>query len=206
MAINGTSVALILAGGVLAYSGVKGHSISTTVQSFLKGSNPARDPVANPITTPADGAAAAAAAIPAQSGVVTTGASPNVVTAAALSQLGKPYIWDTPLSWSNPNPKSFDCSGLTGWSYAKAGVTLTHFTGSQYAELSHKPVADVTPGDLIFYAYGGTGIPYHVVMYLGDMTIIEAPETGIPVRTRVITFEDADMMPNAGGYPNAVVR
>jgi hypothetical protein len=38
--ISGTAVAALAAGGILAWSGVKGYSVSTTVKDFLSGKDP----------------------------------------------------------------------------------------------------------------------------------------------------------------------
>ena len=47
---------------------------------------------------------------------------PNQIAAAAIaaarSRLGVPYVWGA------TGPGSFDCSGLTQWSYAHAGISL----------------------------------------------------------------------------------
>ncbi len=37
---------------------------------------------------------------------------------AALSKLGRPYVWGA------KGPSSFDCSGLTQWAWRQAGVNL----------------------------------------------------------------------------------
>ena len=38
----------------------------------------------------------------------------------ALAQIGDPYVW------AAGGPNSFDCSGLTQYAYAAAGVRLPH--------------------------------------------------------------------------------
>lgn len=124
-----------------------------------------------------------------------------VVVNAALSQLGKPYSWDTPISATNPDPPTFDCSGLTMWCYRKAGIKLTHFTGTQYAQLKHRPLSEAEPGDLVFF--GTLGNIYHVALYIGNSTIIEAPTYGIPVRKRVIGPTTTDIMRNVGVFPGS---
>ncbi|MGA4539795.1 C40 family peptidase [Uniformispora flossi] len=97
--------------------------------------------------------------------------------AYAKAQLGKPYVW------GGEGPDGFDCSGLVMQAWRRAGVKLTHFAATQYAE-SH-PVAyrDLRPGDLVFW----TETPrardiHHVAMYLGDGKMIHAPRTGDVVK------------------------
>ena len=89
---------------------------------------------------------------------------------AAESQIGVPYVWggETP-------GVGFDCSGLVQWSYAQAGISLPRTSGAQYAATVHISLADIEPGDLLFYGPGGSE---HVAMYIGGGSMIEAPQTG----------------------------
>ncbi len=89
---------------------------------------------------------------------------------AAKSQIGVPYVW------GGESPGSgFDCSGLTQWSYARAGISIPRTSGAQYAATTHISLADIAPGDLLFYGPGGSD---HVAMYVGGGEMIEAPQTG----------------------------
>lgn len=102
----------------------------------------------------------------------------NPTALAALSfarhQQGKPY------QWGGVGPKSFDCSGLTMASYAHAGVTIPRVANDQYDAGRSVPLDHARAGDLMFYASDLTDPRsiYHVVMYLGDGTMIDAPRTG----------------------------
>ena len=69
----------------------------------------------------------------------------------------------------------FDCSGLVQWSFAQAGISLPRTSGAQYAATTHIPLADIEPGDLLFYGPGGSE---HVALYVGGGSMIEAPYTG----------------------------
>ena len=97
------------------------------------------------------------------------GASKAVATAEA--QLGKPY------QWGGAGPDSFDCSGLTMYAWAAAGVSLAHSAATQYDETAHVPIADLQPGDLVFFG----SPPYHVGMFVGNGQMIDAPHTGANV-------------------------
>jgi cell wall-associated NlpC family hydrolase len=90
--------------------------------------------------------------------------------AAARSQLGVPYVWggETP-------GVGFDCSGLVQWAWRQAGVSLPRTSGAQFAATTPVSVADLEPGDLLFYGPDGSD---HVAMYIGGGMMIEAPETG----------------------------
>ena len=91
---------------------------------------------------------------------------------AAASQLGKPYRWGA------EGPGSYDCSGLTSWAFAHAGVTLPRSSSQQ--ALVGMPVSwsEMQPGDLVFY-YRPVS---HVGIYAGDGKFINAPQSGDVVR------------------------
>jgi len=104
----------------------------------------------------------------------------QIAVAAAQAQLGKPYLW------GGAGPDSFDCSGLTMWSWAKAGVALPHLAQLQYALTRRIPIASLQPGDLVFY--GTPANVYHVGIYVGGGTMIDAPATGQFVHYTTIYF------------------
>ncbi|MEO7556003.1 MAG: NlpC/P60 family protein [Acidimicrobiales bacterium] len=101
--------------------------------------------------------------------------SPNgnvdAVIARAKAQLGKPYVWGA------AGPDSFDCSGLTMYAWQAAGVSLPHYTGSQYAATRHISLDQLQPGDLVFYHNFG-----HENMYIGNGQVIDAPHSGAYVQ------------------------
>jgi len=98
----------------------------------------------------------------------------SAVIAFARAQLGEPYLW------GGAGPDSWDCSGLTMRAWAQAGVSLGHYTGSQYAQTARVAIADLQPGDLVFY--GTVGNIYHVGLYIGGGQMIHAPQTGDVVK------------------------
>jgi cell wall-associated NlpC family hydrolase len=144
----------------------------------------------------ADQAAAAAAsaaafddAVSAAGGVIATGSStkpPNATAAAAIaaarSRLGVPYVWGA------TGPDSFDCSGLTQWSYAHAGINLPRTAAEQWNAGPHPALTDLEPGDLLFWALN-TNDPatiHHVAMYIGNGMMIAAPHTGENVQIQPV--------------------
>jgi cell wall-associated NlpC family hydrolase len=96
----------------------------------------------------------------------------------AYKELGKPYVW------AAAGPNSFDCSGLTQYVWAKAGVYLGHFTGDQWNEGTHVTRSQLEPGDLVFFAYNihSPSTIHHVGIYVGGGNMIDAPFTGADVR------------------------
>jgi cell wall-associated NlpC family hydrolase len=103
----------------------------------------------------------------------------GAVVAAAISQLGVPY------HFAQASPGSgFDCSGLTMWSWAHAGVSLSHSAQVQYDTTAHVPVSAAQPGDLLFF-YSPIG---HVGLYVGNGLMIHAPHTGTVVQYRPVDW------------------
>lgn len=127
------------------------------------------------------------------------------VISIAKQYLGSPYAWGgknpptyvngqwycKEAGWdaSNGTPlyaTGFDCSGLVGWAVSQgAGVDIGWSTYDQVKHGTPISSADLKPGDIILY--GGNTSPHHVVLYEGDMQIIEAPHTGAFIREKKIT-------------------
>ena len=101
----------------------------------------------------------------------------------AYAQLGDPYVWGA------DGPGSFDCSGLTMYSWAAAGVSLPHSSSAQYGAVQHVAISDLQPGDLVFY-YSPIS---HVGIYIGGGRIIDAPYPGLSVH-----ISGLNSMPLAG--------
>jgi cell wall-associated NlpC family hydrolase len=108
-----------------------------------------------------------------------TGAAAKAVQ-AAYTQLGKPYVW------AADGPESFDCSGLTAFAWAAAGVALPHSSRAQFDGGQKIDQADLQPGDLVFF---GSPI-HHVGLYVGDGQMIDAPQTGDVVRVQAAFRSD----------------
>ena len=113
------------------------------------------------------------------------GAGPTAVVAlgAALDQVGDPYVWGA------TGPDAFDCSGLTSWSYARAGVVIPRVSRDQFA-FGGAPVDvdDLLPGDLVFFATAewDPGVVHHVGMYVGEGLMVAAPRSGLTVRVEPV--------------------
>lgn len=103
------------------------------------------------------------------------GASTAIAT--AKSYLGVPYVW------GGASRGGVDCSGLTQIAWASAGVYLPHYSKSQYDYGTRVSFSNAQPGDLLFWSSNGSqsGI-YHVAIYLGGGSMIEAPAPGSSVR------------------------
>lgn len=130
----------------------------------------------------------------------------EAVIARAKSQIGMPYAWgggnaNGPTkgirdggvadSYGDYNKVGFDCSGLTMYAFAGVGISLPHYTGYQYQKGTQVPASEMQRGDLIFY---GPGASQHVAIYLGDGTMIEAPQSGSNVQISPVRW--SGMTPN----------
>ncbi|MEO7804172.1 MAG: NlpC/P60 family protein [Actinomycetota bacterium] len=109
-------------------------------------------------------------------------ASPRarIALETAYAQIGKPYRWGA------AGPDSFDCSGLTMYSWAKAGVSLPHSSRAQFSSTPRVSREALQPGDLVFF---GSPI-HHVGMYVGNNNMINSPETGDFVGIRSMQRRD----------------
>ena len=90
--------------------------------------------------------------------------------------VGNPYVWGgTSLT------KGADCSGFVQSVFKKFGVSLPRTSREQAGVGTKISLADAKPGDLIFYAKGGT--INHVALYIGDGQVVHAsnPRTGIRI-------------------------
>lgn len=88
--------------------------------------------------------------------------------AAAKSVLGAQYVFGT------AGPDTFDCSGLTMWAYAQAGIYLPHSSASQYAAFPQVSQDQLQPGDLLFFF----SPIHHVAIYLGGSSMIDTVHPG----------------------------
>jgi cell wall-associated NlpC family hydrolase len=91
---------------------------------------------------------------------------------AAESRLGTPYVWGA------TGPDAFDCSGLMQYAFDQAGMDLPRTAAAQSQVGKKVSMDDLKPGDLIFL-YSPVS---HVVMYVGNGKVIEAPNSGEDVK------------------------
>lgn len=144
---------------------------------------------------------------PAAAGRTITAPTPAVAQglAAGFATLGMPYVWGGGGGGASPNNGcsrgggdynscgneiGFDCSGLTAYVMANAGVTgMPDNSSTQRAAGTAIPWSQGQPGDII-------GFPGHVAIYLGDIEgrrmILEASWVGTPIRIAPLTRTDYD--------------
>ena len=78
----------------------------------------------------------------------------------------------------------FDCSSLMVRIFSAGGRHLPRTSREQWKIGTHVALADLRPGDLLFWAYntGNPGSIHHVAMYLGHGLMVHSPHTGDHVR------------------------
>ena len=103
----------------------------------------------------------------------------GAAVAAAYSQIGVPYV-----AFKASPSEGFDCSGLTSWAWAQAGVSIPHQSGQQFRSNPQVPKSEAQPGDLVFF-YSPIS---HVGMYVGNGMMIDSPHTGAFVRLKAINW------------------
>jgi peptidoglycan DL-endopeptidase CwlO len=101
-----------------------------------------------------------------------SGSEANEAVAFAYKSLGCPYVYGA----TGPCPDGFDCSGLVQAAWASAGVAIPRDTYEQWDALTHVPLSDLEPGDLIYFSGES-----HVGMYVGGGYMIDAPQPGMNV-------------------------
>jgi cell wall-associated NlpC family hydrolase len=108
----------------------------------------------------------------------------------------KPYVW------GDEGPNSFDCSGLVYAAFKSVGLGWPNWdrlnSSLYYTYTKQIPIADMQPGDLIFYSYKGTqSTIHHMSIYAGDGMMWEARSTATGLRYSNI-YSVSGMMPFAG--------
>jgi cell wall-associated NlpC family hydrolase len=115
--------------------------------------------------------------------VVADSDAAQAVVDAAMAQRGDPYVWGA------GGPGSFDCSGLTAYAYAAAGISLPHSSAAQARMGSAVSRADLQAGDLVYF-YSPVS---HIGIYIGNGMMVHAPTSG-----DVVKVSSVDMSGYAG--------
>ncbi|RBY92811.1 C40 family peptidase [Blastococcus sp. TF02A-30] len=95
----------------------------------------------------------------------------GVAIQTALSKVGARYVS------GGSGPDVFDCSGLTMYAYAAAGISLPHSSRAQSTLGTQVTRAELQPGDLVFF-YNPIS---HVGLYIGNGMMVHARTYGVPL-------------------------
>ena len=102
------------------------------------------------------------------------------VVAYAKKYLGYRYVWG-----GDGSNGTFDCSGFTMYVYKHFGVSLPHYTVSQYNSGKGKKItkqSDLKAGDIVYLTDYITGAPCgHCGIYISDGKFIHADSTVMKV-------------------------
>ena len=161
-----TTIAVQRALGVAA-DGVYGPVTRAAVRRFQQARGLAVDGAVGPQTLAAlglSGRGAPPAALPA--------AGAGAAVAAVRSKLGAPYVR------AGTGPNGFDCSGLTQWAMAQAGISLPRTSYAQFGVGTPVPRNAIQPGDLVFFDADGPGAS-HVGIATSASTAISATTHGV---------------------------
>lgn len=84
----------------------------------------------------------------------------EALTDFAATLLGRKYVWGA------TGPKTFDCSGFTGYVFRSAGIELPRTSRMQYAQGEKVERSELQAGDLMFFSSprSGRGRVGHVGM------------------------------------------
>lgn len=123
-----------------------------------------------------------------------------------MTQLGVTYAWGGG-NWYGPTlgirdggvadaygdyaKVGFDCSGLMMYAFYAVGIQLDHYSGYQYTAGQQVPVDQAQRGDMLFWGAGGST---HVALYLGDGTMLEAPQSGSVVQVSDVRWSGIEPM------------
>jgi cell wall-associated NlpC family hydrolase len=99
------------------------------------------------------------------------GDSPGAIAAAAAkTKIGFAY------TYAGDGPDSYDCSGLTTWAWAQAGISIPRVSYEQ-ANFPEVPLDQLQPGDLVTY-YSPVS---HVAIYVGDGMVVSAADEALGI-------------------------
>ena len=117
---------------------------------------------------------------------------PLAVLDIARQQIGADYTWasENPVGPEGGPGAEFDCSGLTQYVLAQAGITTPHLASSQQQQFPSVDRAHLQPGDLVFFNYGrkAAGVADHVGVYVGDGMMIAASSSADRVQEQPVDW------------------
>jgi cell wall-associated NlpC family hydrolase len=145
--VSGMAVAATAAGGVLVWSGIRGHRVSDTLRSLVSGQQPSTGPAdpalaISPTFTPGSGSTSTGA-----SG--TPGATGSAIANDALRYQGAGYVWGGAPAKGVGN---WDCSSFCSKVLAiDLGMAIPGYAAGTYNGSAHGPTT-------LQYLIWGTGV------------------------------------------------
>jgi cell wall-associated NlpC family hydrolase len=94
-----------------------------------------------------------------------------VIAQLAVSFIGARY------QFGGADAAGFDCSGLARYVHERAGLAIPRTAAEQQRAARPVPLAELAPGDLVFFRIRRRGID-HVGVYAGGGRFVHAPRAG----------------------------
>jgi cell wall-associated NlpC family hydrolase len=98
----------------------------------------------------------------------------RAIASMAASLVGTKY------HFGGADGAGFDCSGLALYVHERVGLLIPRTAAEQQRAAHPVPLAQLAPGDLVFFDIRGHAID-HVGIYAGDGRFIHAPRAGLAV-------------------------
>jgi murein DD-endopeptidase len=95
---------------------------------------------------------------------------------AVIAQLAVGFI-GAPYQFGGADAAGFDCSGLARYVHERAGLIIPRTAAEQQRTARPVPLAELAPGDLVFFRIRRRGID-HVGVYAGGGRFVHAPRAG----------------------------
>ena len=102
-----------------------------------------------------------------------------VIAAVAASLVGTPY------HFGGADESGFDCSGLALYVHQRAGLAIPRTAAAQQRAARPVSLAELVPGDLVFFRIRARRAIDHVGIYAGAGRFIHAPRAG-----QTVTYAD----------------
>jgi len=103
------------------------------------------------------------------------------IAAVAASLVGTPY------HFGGADARGFDCSGLALYAHQKVDLAIPRTAAAQQRAARPVSLAELAPGDLVFFRIHARRAIDHVGIYAGDGRFIHAPRAGQTVRYADLT-------------------
>ena len=106
-------------------------------------------------------------------------APPQAASGAGIASAAAALI-GTPYAFGGADLGGFDCSGLALYAHERVGLSIPRTAAAQQRAAQPVALAQLLPGDLVFFRMGRHGID-HVGVYVGAGRFVHAPHRGVAV-------------------------
>jgi peptidoglycan DL-endopeptidase CwlO len=156
--------------------GVYGPMTRSAVRAYQQAHGLTVDGVAGPQTLGSLGLSGITVTVPrtmstSSTGSTASGSGALAAVSAARSKIGAAYAY-------GGNGPAYDCSGLTVYAMAQAGVSLPRTSFAQFGVGSPITSGSIQAGDLVFFNTAGGGAS-HVGIATGATTVVSATSHGV---------------------------